>query len=51
MGQPGFLFVYFRSFQQQFYVEIVDFIGIWTRIVIIEGKLVDHWTTTTAAQS
>ena len=36
------LFVYFRSFQQQFYGKIVDFSGNRTRIVGIEGKHADH---------
>ena len=42
MDQPRFLFVYFYSFQQQFYRQIVDFSGIWTWIIRIEGKQVDQ---------
>ena len=48
MGQPRPLFVYFRSFQQQFYRKIVDHSGIRTRIVGVEGEHADHLTTTTA---
>ena len=48
MGQPRPLFVYFRSFQEQFYRKIVDLSGIWTRIVGVEGEHADHLTTTTA---
>ena len=46
-GQPG-LFLFFRSFQIQFYRKIVDFSGIRTQIVGIEGEHADHLTTTTA---
>ena len=42
MGQADRFFVYFRSFQQQFYRKIVDFIGIRTRILQVEGKHADH---------
>ena len=38
MDQPQPLFAYFRSFQQQFYRKIVDFNGIRTRIVRVEGQ-------------
>ena len=48
MGQPRPLFVYFRSFQKQFYRKIVDLSGIRTRIVRVEGEHADHLTTTTA---
>ena len=48
MGQPRPLFVYFRSFQQQFYRNIIDLSGIRTRIVRVEGEHADHLTTTTA---
>ena len=46
MGQPGLFFIYFISFQIQFYRKIVDFRGIQTWIV--EGEHTDHLTTTTA---
>ena len=46
MGQSWTLFVHFRSFQQQIYSKIVDFSGIRTRIVRVEGKYDDHLTTT-----
>ena len=39
------LFVYFRSLKQQFNRKIVDFNGIQTRIVKVEGKHADHLTT------
>ena len=42
MGQPRPLFVYFRSFQQQFYRKIVDFSGNRTQIVGVEGEHADH---------
>ena len=42
MGQPRPLFVYFRSFHQQFYRKIVDFSGNQTRIVGVEGEHADH---------
>ena len=42
MGQPRPLFVYFLSFQQQFYTKIADFSGIPTEIVGIEGEHADH---------
>ena len=48
MGQPRPLFVYFHSFQQQFYRKIVDLSGIRTRFVGVEGEHADHLTTTTA---
>ena len=41
MGQPRRLFVYFRSFQQQFYSKIVDLSGKRTRIVGVEGEHTD----------
>ena len=47
MGQPDLFFVYVRSFQQ-FCRKIVDFYGIQTRIIWIEGELVDDLATTTA---
>ena len=50
VGQPGLFFVYFRSFQTQYYRKTVDFNGIRTRIVGIEGKLADYLTTTTAQE-
>ena len=48
MDQPWPLFVYFCSFQAQFYRKNVDFSGIRTRIVGVEGEYADHLTTTTA---
>ena len=48
MGQPRPLFVYFCSFQTQFYIKIVDFSGIRTQIVEVEGQHADPLTTTTA---
>ena len=45
-GQPRHLFVYFRSFQQKFYRNIVDFSGIWTQIVRVGGEPADRQTTT-----
>ena len=42
MGQPRPLFVYFRSFQIQFNRKIVDFSGIRTQIVGVEGEHADH---------
>ena len=48
MGQPQPLFVYFRSFQMQFYRKIVCFSRIRTQIVGVEGEPIDHLTTTTA---
>ena len=44
VGQPRPLFVYFRSFQTQFYRKTVGF----SRIVGVEGEHADHLTTTTA---
>ena len=43
MGQPRPLFVYFRSFQIQFYRNIVDFRVIRTQIVGVEGEHSDHY--------
>ena len=42
------LFVYICSFQQKNYGQIVDFSGIPSWIVGIEGEHADHLTTTTA---
>ena len=42
MVQPQPLFVYFSSFQQQFYRKIVDFSGNRTRIVGVEDEHSDH---------
>ena len=42
MVQPQPLFVYFSSFQQQFYRKIVDFNGNRTRIVGVEDEHSDH---------
>ena len=47
MGQPRALFVYFLSLQQ-FYRKIVDFSGIRTQIIGVEGKHADHLTITMA---
>ena len=44
MGHPRPLFVYFRSFR----IENVDFSGIRTRIVGIEGEHADHFAVNTA---
>ena len=48
MGQPRLLFVYFRSFWQQFYTKNfrLQWDSNWNRW--IEGKHSDHLTTTTA---
>ena len=43
-------FVYFRSFQIQFYRTTVDFSGIQTQIFRVEGEHADHLTTTTAQE-
>ena len=48
MGHPRPLFVYFRSFQTIYRIKTVDFSGIRTRIVRVEGENADHSTTTTA---
>ena len=49
MGHPRpFLFVYFRSFQTIYRIKTVDFSGIRTQIVGVEGEHADHLTTTTA---
>ena len=44
----GLFFVYFRSFQSQFYIKTAGFRGIRTRIV---GKHADHLTTTRVTSS
>ena len=45
----GLFFVHFCSFQKQnLQKKTVDFSGIQTRIVRVEGKQTDHLTTTTA---
>ena len=46
-GHPGLFFVYFRSFQTINRIKTVNFSGIRTRIVRIEGEHADHLTTTT----
>ena len=46
MDHPWLLFVYFRSFQPQFYRKIVDLNEIQTHIVVVEGEYVDNLTTT-----
>ena len=48
MGKPRPLFVYFHSFQQEFYRKIVDFSRTLTQIVEVEGEHADNLTTTTA---
>ena len=48
MGQPRPLLIYFRSFRQQFCSKMLDFSGIRTRIVGLEGDQADHLTTTKA---
>ena len=47
MVQPDHLFVYFRTFQEKYYINILDSSGIRAWIVKIECKYVDHLTTTT----
>ena len=47
MAQPRSLFVYFRSFHQQFHRKI-RVLGIRTCILGIEVEHTDHMTTTTA---
>ena len=44
MGQPRPLFVYIPSFQQKFYRKIVDFSGIRTHFVRVEGTHAVHLT-------
>ena len=41
------IFIYFRSFQTIYRIKTVDFSGIGTRIIGLEGKDADHFTTTT----
>ena len=48
MGQSRPIFVYFRSFQIQFYRNNLDLSGIRTQIVRVEGEHTDHLTTTMA---
>ena len=48
MGNPRTLFVYFYSFQIILKNITVDFSGIWTRIVAVEGEYADHLAPTTA---
>ena len=48
MGQHRPLFVHFCLFQRQFYRKFVDFRGIRTQIIIVEGEHGDHLTSTTA---
>ena len=38
-------------FRQQFYRKILDFSGIWTWIVGVEGEHANHFTTTTTAKN
>ena len=44
---PRPLFAYVRSFQAIYRIKTVDFIGIRTRIVGVEGEHADHLTTNT----
>ena len=46
MGRPRTLF-YFRPIKHQFYIIILDFSKIQTRIVGVEGMHADHSTTAT----
>ena len=48
MGHSRPLFVYFHSFQTQYYRKTLGFSGIRTRIVGVEGEHADHLTTTMA---
>ena len=48
-GSTPASFVFFSSFQIQFYRKSVDFNRIRTQIVGVEGEHTDHLTTTTAA--
>ena len=41
------LLLFFRSFQTIYRINTVDFIGIRTRIVRVQGEYADHFTTTT----
>ena len=43
-------FLFFRSFQTQFYRKMADFSGIRSQIVGVEGEHADHLTTTTWPQ-
>ena len=47
-GPTRHLFIYFRSFQKQFYRKIADFCVIRTQIAGVEGEHAHHLTTTTA---
>ena len=51
MGQPSLFFVFFRSFQYQFYRKIVDLSRIRIWIVGVEGEHADHLTTTSAPKA
>ena len=51
MGHHRPLCVYFRSFQAIYRIKTVDFSGIRTQIVVVEGKHADHLTTTTALKN
>ena len=48
MAHPGPLFVFFRSFKFNFTEKFLDYSGIRTQIVGVEGDHADHLTTTTA---
>ena len=49
MGQTKYLYVYFRSFKQQFCRKMANFSGIRTQIRQLEGKHTDHLIPTMAA--
>ena len=42
---PDLFFIYFRSFQTNYRIKTVDFTGIQTQIVGVEGERADHLTT------
>ena len=48
MAIPSLRFIYFLFFSHSFTENTVDFSGIRTRTVRIEGELAHHLTTTTA---
>ena len=47
-ANPGLCLVYYISFEHKFYGKIVDFSGIRTRIVRVEGTHADHLTNVTS---
>ena len=50
MGQPWPLFAYFVIFKHKLCRKTVGLSGIRTRIIVVEGKHADHFTTTMAQQ-